>query len=314
MAVKKLTETSVERIKAPDSSGRQRLYWDTVTPGFGVVASGKTTAKSYVVQCEVNGKSRRVTIGRTAVFSLERAREEARTTLADMHSGIDPKAKRKAEEASAVTLRQALDGYLADRKDLRPKTREDYRKFAQYLDGWLDKPLRNITREMVRERHQAIKEEVAERKSSELVKGHSAANMAMTVLRLLWNHVARNAEDAGDAGGFPSNPVSALHRGWYPQEPRDRVVRASDLPAFYTAVTALRNPIQRDFLLLVLFTGLRLGEAAALRWDEVDLPERVIRLPKTRTKGGRKLDLPMSDYLHDLFVARRALGIEGAWV
>ncbi len=57
-----------------------------------------------------------------------------------------------------------------------------------------------------------------------------------------------------------------------------------------------------------------MGEAAALRWDEVDLPERVIRLPKTRTKGGRKLDLPMSDYLHDLFVARRALGIEGAWV
>ncbi len=64
----------------------------------------------------------------------------------------------------------------------------------------------------------------------------------------------------------------------------------------------------------MLFTGLRRREAAALRWDEIDLGARVIRLPAARTKAGRKLDLPMSSFVRDLLVARRALGNDGGWV
>ena len=44
MARKKLTEALVERIRAPDPSGRQTLNWDTATPGFGVLASGNRTS------------------------------------------------------------------------------------------------------------------------------------------------------------------------------------------------------------------------------------------------------------------------------
>ncbi len=40
----------------------------------------------------------------------------------------------------------------------------------------------------------------------------------------------------------------------------------------------------------------------------MDLNQRVIRLPATRTKAKRKLELPMSDFVRDLLVARRALG------
>ena len=65
---------------------------------------------------------------------------------------------------------------------------------------------------------------------------------------------------------------------------------------------------------MVLFTGLRRNEAATLRWDDVDLQSRMIRLPAKRTKAGRKLDLPMSDYLHDLLTARRAIGRDGPYV
>ena len=58
----KLTETAVRKIRAPDPSGRQRLHWDTELTGFGVLVSGKTAAKTYVVQREVDGRSRRVTV------------------------------------------------------------------------------------------------------------------------------------------------------------------------------------------------------------------------------------------------------------
>jgi integrase len=62
-----------------------------------------------------------------------------------------------------------------------------------------------------------------------------------------------------------------------------------------------------------LFTGLRRREASELRWTEVDLRERVIRLAAVRAKAGRKLDLPMADVVYDLLVARRALW-NATWV
>ena len=54
--------------------------------------------------------------------------------------------------------------------------------------------------------------------------------------------------------------------------------------------------------------GLRRLEAAALRWEEIDLGAKVIRLPALRTKAGRALDLPMTDLVFDLLRARRAIG------
>src|SRR5262249_22280510 len=70
----------------------------------------------------------------------------------------------------------------------------------------------------------------------------------------------------------------------------------------------LDNQVARDYLLLLLFTGMRRGEAAMLRWDDVDFALRVIRLPAARTKAGRKLDLPMTDIVSGLLAARRSVG------
>ena len=46
----KLTKRAIERLPAPHPSGRQVLYWDTELRGFGVLVSGTTNAKTYVVQ------------------------------------------------------------------------------------------------------------------------------------------------------------------------------------------------------------------------------------------------------------------------
>ena len=70
----------------------------------------------------------------------------------------------------------------------------------------------------------------------------------------------------------------------------------------------LDSQIGRDYLRLVLFTGLRRREATGLRWSEVDLATRIITLPGVRNKSGRKFELPMTDFVHDLLAARRAIG------
>ena len=87
-----------------------------------------------------------------------------------------------------------------------------------------------------------------------------------------------------------------------------------DLPRFYAALEQLPNGTAADYLKLLLFTGLRRREAASLRWADVDFATRVIRLSASRTKPGRKLDLPMSSFVRILLVARRAIGDDGGFV
>ena len=142
--------------------------------------------------------------------------------------------------------------------------------------------------------------------------GKATADGVMRTLRALWNFAADLAGTDKQARPLlPPWPKQRLKRQWYKVPARTRHVRADDLPAFYKAVLALANPIQRDYVLLLLFTGLRRSEAAGLRWEDVDFVERVIRLPAARMKGGKKaLDLPMTDVVRDLLVARRAVGKE----
>lgn len=299
MARVKLTEKAIAKLKAPDPSGKQTIFWDEELRGFAVLCSGVSNARTFIAQRDMpDGRTRRITVGAVNELALGKARARAADILDDLRRGIDPKRK-----VSDATLRGTLAAYLAARKDLRPASVKAYTLAVErYLAGWADLPLRSITAEMVEERHRAIAAEVSR---GGRYAGASTANCAMRALRILWSFAADRAPD------LPPNPVRRLRRQWYPEPRRERIVRAEGMPKFYAAVQALPNPIVRDFILLMLFTGLRLGEAASLRWDDIDLQQRVIRVPAARTKAKRKLDLPMTDFVRDLLVARRALGNAG---
>ena len=88
----------------------------------------------------------------------------------------------------------------------------------------------------------------------------------MRSLRATYNHAADRAPQTNP---LPPNPVR-LKKAWLPVTPRTRHLSAEQLPKFYAAVTALTNEVARDYLLLLLFTGLRRREAAALKWSEMN--------------------------------------------
>jgi integrase len=244
------------------------------------------------------GKTRRVTIGATNVLDLDVARSRAEAVLADLYRGIDPKAAAR----DRLTLAGALDDYLGRHKTLRAKSAADYRAGVErHLKSWLNLPLRAITPQMVIDRHGAIAEEV---KQEGRYKGESTANGVMRAFRTVWNAAAEIDPT------LPTNPIRILRRSWFKIARRERLVRVDELPKFFAAVRALPNPVATDYLTLLLFTGLRREEAASLTWDDIDLKGRVIRIPGPRTKTGRKLDLPMTDYVHDLLAARKSLGHE----
>src|SRR5262249_56165301 len=133
--------------------------------------------------------------------------------------------------------------------------------------------------------HRAIATNVGKRGQHS---GHTVANDTVCLFRLLYNFAARRDDD------LPRNPVRLRGSEWHKVTPRRRPIDPGKLADFYAALCQL-PPIGRDYLLLLLFTGFRRREAAALRWDEIDFAQCMIRLPAARAKADRPLDLPISD-------------------
>jgi integrase len=66
-----------------------------------------------------------------------------------------------------------------------------------------------------------------------------------------------------------------------------------------------------DYLLFILFSGLRRREAASLRWEQVDLNHKTVRI--FDTKNGKPLTLPLSKPLIEVLLSRKLFG-ESVWV
>jgi integrase len=299
MPTARLNTRLISKLHAPDPSGKQKLFWDADLKGFGVLVSGVSSTKTFVVQRVVGGKTRRVTVGPTNVLSLDEARRRAETVLGGMLLGIDPKAVRK----ESATLRTALEAYLTSNTRLRQVSRAQYRDLIErHLPSLVDRPLAEITGDDVEREHRRIAEETKGRHAGET--GRATANLVFRAFRAIWNFAAERDAD------LPQNPVKRLRRQWFAVHRRERLVKASEMPVFYQAVCALPNSTHSAYLRFLLFTGLRRREAASLMWADVSLADRTFRIPAERTKAGRTLTLPMSNLVYDLLIAHGAQGRE----
>jgi hypothetical protein len=106
VATLKLTNAAIARLRAPDPSGRQVIFWDAELRGFGLLVSGVTTAKTFIAQRRLpDGRTRRVTVGAAAEFArVEDARRKAGTLLLGLREGKDPAVERWRLAARDRTL------------------------------------------------------------------------------------------------------------------------------------------------------------------------------------------------------------------
>lgn len=273
----KLTETLAAKLSHP-ASGTWK-HWDTEVRGFGLFVGKRS--KTWYYQRDVGGRTRRVLIGRYPAISAAAARQTAQTLALDMSRGAG-----KAFQSGAPTLEQAMKSYLA-----RPKLRSEAFKgtvrsyVKNHLHDWLRLPLDEITRPMVVARH------------SQLTHIPSGANHIFRTFRSIWNHARRTS-------ALPEAPTVAIE--WYDEQPDGRII--NDLEQWRLTVDALENPIHAAYYRLLLFTGLRKSEVAALRWKDVH--EDRIHIPVT--KNGRPFDLPILPQHHAILEPLRRLDPE--WV
>jgi Arm DNA-binding domain len=256
--VELVKDSQVKALPAPHPSGKPVLFFAEDMPGFAVLVSGVGATKTYVAQRDLpGGRSRRVKIARCNFLPLKEARQRAAQMLLRIEAGDDPKAAKKVLARGAVTLQKVFADYLVDNPNLRPASVRNYRAYLRHLEDWMDQPIKTIDRDAVERRHRQIAKEVAGRGRGSI--GAGSANSAMRVLRILWNHAADHPERYGV---IPANPVR-LGKAWLPEPRREGRVNDGDLAKFYSGIMALKNDIGRNFLTMLLFTGLRLTEAAS---------------------------------------------------
>jgi integrase len=252
-----LTAHRVE-VAEPPTDG-QRFIRDTLTPGLALRITARGV-KSYVIECWINNRSRRVTLGKHPALSLKDARKRARQEIGKFAMGRDVAAERKGERASAVALAEVFEDYTA-RRDLKPGTLHDYRRIIrEAFPDWQARPIASITKDMVERRNESLG-----------ARSKARASNAMRVLRALLYYAAAKYRDAEDRPIVPENPVKRLSetKTWHRVGRRTSVIKRHQLRPWLEAVMSLGEGTARDYLLFLLFTGLRRLEAARLTWANV---------------------------------------------
>ncbi len=259
-------------------------------------------------------KSRLSASGFTLVEAREKALAYSKQAMGgDLKKQLKSEAQKleseeKLESIAAVTLQEALDGYI-DNKDLKPGTIYDYRKsMAQTFAKYLNKPITEIDRETILYLYrQRTKKSVAR------------ANNAMRVFRAVYNYQRAITRLTAGAYLIPENPYDILRearvirklprrKGYLPRE---------DLKKWFEAIFTLDDTrfssgtTVRDLLIFLLLTGTRRDEARTIKRKHINLRRGVFSLKDTKNR--EVVELPMSDYLKDM-ISRRMQLIQGEYI
>jgi integrase len=296
----KITKSYVDKLSTPETG--QAFIRDAELKGFAVRVTS-SGSKSFILEKRIGGKVKRLTLGRYPELTVEQARKEAHKLLGQIAMGRNPPAEKKSESLQGITLQNAFEDFIAVRKQLKARTLYDYQRIMKtvFID-WQDKAMLKISKDMIAKRHSKIGAE----------HGKAHANLAMRFLRALFNFAIAQYEDGIGNSVLQENPVIRLTqtRAWYRVERRQTVIKPHELEPWFNAIMNLKNDAIsqnretiRDYLLLVLLTGLRREESASMTWKNVDLKAKTLKV--IDTKNHMDHTLPLSDFLYDLLQQRK---------
>lgn len=246
---------------------------------------------------------------------MEKARREALTIVANIARGEDPageKQAKRAEQIDALTFNVLADKWLE--KPARPKLNlcavVEYERSIR-ID--LRPEIGTMAADAISKRDLIlnVRDKIAARGS--LVHADHAISMASRIYA--WA-VDEEYVDMNPAYKVPKAAAGPSVR----VRDRDRVLTDAEVRAFWVGLDRAPIGVPMRFLLrLILLTGQRLTEAAAMRRDELDLDAGLWTLPGNRivkgklahgrTKNGREHVVPLSASATTLI--REAIALAG---
>lgn len=273
---KRLTKTVADAAQPRETN--DRIVWDKKLTGFGlrVRPSG---SKSFVYRYRnAAGRQRQLTLGRFGDLTVQQGRDLAEKAMLAVKQGGDPmEEKLRARRASNV--RELCQEYLENHAKPRKKTwKEDERRLRKHvIPAFGSLAIDQVTREDVRNLYRKLGGTPYE------------ANRVLSLLKTIFNL----AREWGYLSEDHPNPARIPKTTQFREEPRNRPLTGSEGPRVLEAIDSHPDPYFRTLFKLLFVTGLRASEIRKRRWKDVDLREKTLRLPETKT--GKQRVVPLTD-------------------
>jgi len=237
------------------------------------------------------GKVRRVSLGRTADVSLEKARERANELTSAARAGRDllaEEAESRVAAASRLTIEKLIALYVRRRVTGRLRTAADIdRRLHRALAPILYRHAHDIRRRDIRELLDAVADQGIERE---------AEKRRQTIGAMFRWALSQDIVDMDPTAGL---------KAYNPGTPRDRVLTVEEIGRLWKWIDSGALPSDpADILRLELLTGARCGEIGGMCAEEIDREQWTWTLPAARSKNKRPRVTPLVGLARQIIEAR----------
>lgn len=279
MPVIQLTPTFINNLTT--EGGKARTEWcDKNVPGLYVEARLTSSGTgTYYVRYKANNKTKHLKIGTTRTMTLAEARAKAKEVQAEIRLGSDPRAEQKKLK-SIPTLRNFWQDQVLPFFKARKRSWRDDENRMQYraLPVFGDLPLDCITRKAVVDFHLSLK--------AEGLAGATCDHFVVLLRRIMtlavqWEILATN----------PLEKIALFRE----DNKKERYLDQTELSRLLTVLQTDKRRAQCRVFLFLLATGARLNEALTMTWEQVDMAQKVWKVPASNSKSKKLRVVPLND-------------------
>jgi len=257
------TKTSIETL--PD----QQIQYDVkdrATPGL-IVRVNPGGIKTFMFFRRINGRLKRIKIGRAFDVTVEQARKIAITYNSELIAGVDPFIRKK-QKRTELTFKQLYELYYSEHALINTKRPKETRATIEFhiLPKMGSLRLSEVTRLLLKKHHL---DQGTER-------GKQQANKVLNIVSAVFNFGIREGYFKG------MNPTLGIKR--FKSRSRDRFLSPHELGKFMDALK-YEDRIFQDFFLLSLFVGARKSTMLTMRYSQIDFDLRRWRLSEDESKN-----------------------------
>lgn len=285
----RLTNRVIKDLEPP--ANRTVYVHDDSVTGFCVAVTPRG-AKSFYWYGRENGRPRRIRIGGFPELNTDDARKIARSIIGDVASGKSVSDRKRTGRLTIDDL--FLHWLQSHAKTNRKRWQRDEREYERLIKPVLGSQCAaGVKRDTVRRLIADVERE----------RGRGAAGQAHGLLSAIYGVAV--SDELVDA-----NPVRGVERprGLH----RQRYLKPEEVATFLNAVEALHSDTAKHYFQLCLFTGMRKGNVASMRWDEIDATSALWIIPAAKAKAKKPLVVPLSTHAAAIIESRRGNGSE--WV
>jgi integrase len=261
-----------------NNTGVRGLYVEAraTSPGEGTY---------YLRYKDEGGTTRHLRLGTTADISLAQARKLAADKKTEIRQGANPSMERK-QEKQILTLRHFVHQHYEPYCKVRKRSwHTDHLRFNQRLfPAFGDIRLDRITTKQLIDFH------------SDLREVHKLAPATSDHFIKLIRHVFNLAIKWGVVDKNPATKMSLFNA----DNKVENIMDAAQLQRLMLVLATHPNRPACRIAMFLLSTGCRLNEALCAEWSQMDLAQKVWRIPAINSKSKRMRPVPLNESAMDI--------------